>query len=269
MGETCSCGAAMTWAKTEAGNRIPLDPEPHPAGNVVLDERRVATVYRLPEVAEVHAMGAPRYLSHFATCPDAEKHRTKGATIEGGMRPLRIPDERQVHAERTKLIRGQKVTPYILTVRQPGDRPIVRTLCYYYDQKRAATRRVDGTHLFGNRPGIAWNHELLAVLDARRPRPKALVVDRTDPKVDGSARKLYALTWDVVRRFVIAVEDGDTRWTVDYDVDDQILLPWPAWAGGWTAPPPHAETDEEPEPEQGALLEVPPDPKPPTPKFFV
>lgn len=61
---TCrSCGARIRWAQTAAGKRIPLDPTPEK--RVTLDN------YTGSEVAAVR----DTYVSHFATCPDADVHR--------------------------------------------------------------------------------------------------------------------------------------------------------------------------------------------------
>lgn len=58
----------MRWERTAAGKPIPLDPEPTPTGNLAFrDDGRV-----------VAAAGCPpgdRYVTHFATCPDAAEHR--------------------------------------------------------------------------------------------------------------------------------------------------------------------------------------------------
>lgn len=69
---TCkSCGARIAWVRTENGKNMPVDAEP---------ERRVVVVVRavgpdLPdeEVARV----VDTFKSHFATCPNADRHRTK------------------------------------------------------------------------------------------------------------------------------------------------------------------------------------------------
>lgn len=62
-----SCDAEILWRRTAAGQRIPIDALPDPQGNVeILDSIE----------AKVH--GGPvdgGHLSHFATCPDAAKHR--------------------------------------------------------------------------------------------------------------------------------------------------------------------------------------------------
>jgi hypothetical protein len=60
---TCkSCGAAIVWAQTESGRRMPLDAEP---------ERR----FVLAGVEPTIARSVPTYVSHFATCPQADEHR--------------------------------------------------------------------------------------------------------------------------------------------------------------------------------------------------
>jgi hypothetical protein len=58
---------------TEKGKRMPIDPKPVPDGNLFL--------YR-GEDGELHARvekdsspTSKRYVSHFATCPNAKKHR--------------------------------------------------------------------------------------------------------------------------------------------------------------------------------------------------
>lgn len=70
---TCStCGAPIRWAKTAAGKNIPLDPDPVPLGNLYLDEDGVAMT-----VTKDLGRSVARYVSHFATCPDADEHRKK------------------------------------------------------------------------------------------------------------------------------------------------------------------------------------------------
>jgi hypothetical protein len=66
-----SCGAPIRWAKTTTGRRMPLDAQPVSNGNVVLTDGGTLAV---PRNDELHS-GSPRYRSHFATCPDAAKHR--------------------------------------------------------------------------------------------------------------------------------------------------------------------------------------------------
>ena len=77
-----SCGAPILWARTEAGKSIPLDSEPHPGGTIRIDDANpplaiVVTIYAA--TPDELFGGAPLYRSHFATCPDADRHR-KGRT---------------------------------------------------------------------------------------------------------------------------------------------------------------------------------------------
>jgi len=59
-----SCGAPLIWARTAANNkRIPLDFEPEKR-LVRQEDGRFAVV--------------DTYKSHFATCPNANKHRKRG-----------------------------------------------------------------------------------------------------------------------------------------------------------------------------------------------
>ena len=65
---TCrSCGAVIVWATTVGGKHMPLDAEPAPAGNVYLDEQRVAHVLRRGEQPT-----GETFTAHHATCPDGQ-----------------------------------------------------------------------------------------------------------------------------------------------------------------------------------------------------
>jgi hypothetical protein len=70
-----SCGAAIFWAKTQIGKRIPIDLEPRADGNLVV-RRAQAGVVAVP-LAKAGELGPDEVLhvSHFATCPDAPAHR--------------------------------------------------------------------------------------------------------------------------------------------------------------------------------------------------
>lgn len=64
-----SCNATIRWERTAAGKPIPLDPEPRPDGNLCIrDDGRVVSDHGFPA-------SAPRYVTHFATCPNANQHR--------------------------------------------------------------------------------------------------------------------------------------------------------------------------------------------------
>lgn len=76
-GRCRSCQAQVIWAVTTAGNPIPLDPEQDPDGLITLDK---IPGHRKP-VATVWSKGnrppadTPTYTTHFATCPNAGRHR--------------------------------------------------------------------------------------------------------------------------------------------------------------------------------------------------
>ncbi len=80
MTATCStCGAPIVWRRGERGGRMPLDAQPNPAGNVLdLGPDEPAIVLREPGLIPLDApTGGTLRTSHFATCPDAAKHRKR------------------------------------------------------------------------------------------------------------------------------------------------------------------------------------------------
>lgn len=152
---------------------------------------------------------------------------------------------------------------WVLKVGLPGeDDYLRRTLAWYYPAKRHLVRRIASRHLFGNKPGIAWNLELLQRADQWAKRPHALVCLLDEPKKDGSPRAPYKVEWEIVRAFAHAALDGDDRWTVDEDIDTQLLIPFPAWSGAWTEPPPPRDPELDPVVEAATLFDLPEDPKP-------
>lgn len=92
MAACASCKAPITWTLTENGKRMPIDAEPVAEGNIeIVGETRrhladggtettpVIRVLKKGEGDTLPGLSAPsRYVSHFATCPDAGKFR-KGA----------------------------------------------------------------------------------------------------------------------------------------------------------------------------------------------
>lgn len=65
-----SCGAPIMFKRTFKGRRMPLDVErdaPPPNANVLVSGDRCSVV----------APGEGTHTSHFATCPNASKHRRK------------------------------------------------------------------------------------------------------------------------------------------------------------------------------------------------
>ena len=66
---TCSsCGAAIVWARTASGAATPLDAERVVGGTFEFNPQSGL-------VAAVGADGMARYRAHWATCPNANKHR--------------------------------------------------------------------------------------------------------------------------------------------------------------------------------------------------
>lgn len=76
-----SCGAEIVWAYTPAGKRIPVDARPVDGGNVLLHrapgQDPTATVIGKAVQPALFGDDSPRYVSHFATCPDADQHRSR------------------------------------------------------------------------------------------------------------------------------------------------------------------------------------------------
>jgi len=72
LAECGTCGAPMRWERTVRGKPIPLDPQPVPGAHlfITVPSGRVAD----DRSQEAHP-GAERFTTHFATCPDAHKHR--------------------------------------------------------------------------------------------------------------------------------------------------------------------------------------------------
>lgn len=78
---TCrSCGAEIIWCVTESGKRIPVDRAPSKIGNLELVDQG-----NDPPLAKTASAEAKwKFVSHFATCPHAAKHR-KPRDGQGGL----------------------------------------------------------------------------------------------------------------------------------------------------------------------------------------
>jgi hypothetical protein len=81
-----SCGAAIRWVRvtskrTGKTSAMPVNAEPDPArGSISIDSAGEATVLTRTEAALFQArpdVSPKLYLSHFATCPNSARHRTK------------------------------------------------------------------------------------------------------------------------------------------------------------------------------------------------
>jgi hypothetical protein len=83
MASCRSCKAEIRWAFTEQGKRMPLDVDPREDGNLIVVGRREGEDGAVPIVrslkkgeGDLTLFEPPlRYVSHFATCPDAAQHR--------------------------------------------------------------------------------------------------------------------------------------------------------------------------------------------------
>lgn len=76
MSKCKSCGAKIIWLPTIGGKPMPCDPDPIPYREDSLGSMMIVTndgrVVRAKIDAGSETVG---YVSHFATCPDAEKWR--------------------------------------------------------------------------------------------------------------------------------------------------------------------------------------------------
>jgi hypothetical protein len=75
-----SCGAAIIWATTAGGKRMPVDAAPRIGGNIQLNwnlgragqSYPTATVLTKAQLADTFDV---LYQAHFVTCPHAASHR--------------------------------------------------------------------------------------------------------------------------------------------------------------------------------------------------
>ncbi len=74
MARCRSCGAAIEWVLTDSGKSMPVDTQPRADGTLVLSTENDVLRARSPGLFDA---GKPRYVSHFATCPQAAQHRRK------------------------------------------------------------------------------------------------------------------------------------------------------------------------------------------------
>lgn len=72
-----SCAAKIVWVETESGKRMPLDAGPNATGNVIAVGHTGDTmIVKVGTTVELdNAAPERRYQTHFATCPNADRHR--------------------------------------------------------------------------------------------------------------------------------------------------------------------------------------------------
>lgn len=85
-GICASCQQDVLWAKTSQGKRMPIDPEPRPDGNLAvyrdhLGQLRTRVLSKGYEPESYERRG----ISHFATCPHADRHRRKADGLPGNV----------------------------------------------------------------------------------------------------------------------------------------------------------------------------------------
>jgi hypothetical protein len=70
-----ACGARIVFAKTEKGQRMPLDELPDPRGRIVWN--RLSGFLHYYTEREQLGPNEVRMTSHLATCPDADSRRAR------------------------------------------------------------------------------------------------------------------------------------------------------------------------------------------------
>jgi hypothetical protein len=84
-----TCGTSVVWATTRDGKQMPVNADPVDFGTVELHElpsgKVLATVGRYPVPG---SPDRPVYVSHFATCPDANLHRRRTRSAAETSNPL-------------------------------------------------------------------------------------------------------------------------------------------------------------------------------------
>lgn len=80
MAKCKSCGAEIIWIKTRNGKAMPCDAEPVPYRESFSGGMKLVT--KAGDVVPGHYDGTSKdfaFISHFATCPNANRHRRKEA----------------------------------------------------------------------------------------------------------------------------------------------------------------------------------------------
>jgi hypothetical protein len=67
-----SCGAPIVWVRMRSDKMMPVDANPDPRGNIEIFDGFGSVI----EKTDLFP-GRDRYISHWATCPNAQEHRKK------------------------------------------------------------------------------------------------------------------------------------------------------------------------------------------------
>lgn len=73
MANCKSCGEPVAWVTMQSGKKMPLDPLPQEDGNIEI----VGATGRVVPRSEAERREGMLYRSHYASCPDASKHRRR------------------------------------------------------------------------------------------------------------------------------------------------------------------------------------------------
>lgn len=161
------CRVKIRWAKTDSGDSIPVDYAPDPGGNLVRFMRAPGD-WRVRELGkgETPDPSLSRWTSHYTTCPESTRFRSRGP----GRRPTPAP----APAAAVRPVLAAVPAPPGVLLAVDGNSLAHRA---YHAYERSAMRNSDGRPVWAVYGFLAL---LAGVLD--RVRPDALVVgfdDRT------------------------------------------------------------------------------------------
>ena len=90
-----SCPAIVIWAETEKGKRMPVDAKPVPNGNIYLVHRgqRKAPLAVHAKFDRIDGQKIPKYRAHFASCPNASRHRRRPSPKQEAAKAVASKDE--------------------------------------------------------------------------------------------------------------------------------------------------------------------------------
>lgn len=79
MSKCKSCGAEIKWILTHSGKKMPVDKRPVPYRTDPSGSLLLVTMNGVVERGTLDLdSGQAGYVSHFATCPNANEHRKRG-----------------------------------------------------------------------------------------------------------------------------------------------------------------------------------------------